>query len=313
MASKLSVEYQQRFLSQLIFDPLVFDYIDPSVKLHEETKQNPLSSAASCLNVIGSLMNSPAELIGFLQIFGLEVEELYKFPSPVSFEKRLYQDRGYAIFEWVGPQISPLNEVGGGRGQNRTSVDIFMLGRVHGKTTQILIEWKFTEGLSRPLALGRFCGQKGTERLRRYSAVLAELRKKKDFPLDFAEEFRASDPKSSFGLYDLSPNHLYQLLRMTLLAKTTYTKMLGKYVLEDYRVLHLSHSRNERLNTLHPEYLIFSPGLQRFSGQLLHDVWREILAVQEREKFISGYWDQAIHTIENVTLKNYLANRYLEE
>jgi hypothetical protein len=31
------------------------------------------------------------------------------------------------------------------------SIDAFMLGKVNGETTQILIEWKFTEGLRRNL------------------------------------------------------------------------------------------------------------------------------------------------------------------
>jgi hypothetical protein len=219
--NKLSIEFQKRFSARLIFDQSVFEGIDPDAKLHEETQRHPLSSSAACLNVIGSMGSDPVGLKKFLGSFVPGIEELYEFPPTVSFGDRIYHDKGYVIFEWIGPQNSPINERGGGRGQNRTSVDAFLLGKVNGKTTQILIEWKFTEGLSRKLVLGRFCGGKGIERLRRYSLVLAELRKHGDLPFDFNNEYSPSNPTSSVGLYDFSPDHLYQLLRMTLLAKTT--------------------------------------------------------------------------------------------
>lgn len=309
--NKLTIEFQKRFSANLIFDPSILERIDSAVKLHEETKSNPLSSSAACLNIIGALANDPKGLIKFLGLFGLEIEELYEFPSPVSFGNRIYRDKGYAIFEWIGPQDSPINEIGGGRGQNRTSVDAFMLGKINGKTTQILIEWKFTEGLSRELALGRFCGGKGVERLRRYSLVLAELRKRDDFPFDFDDEYGSNSPKSSLGIYDFSPDHLYQLLRMTLLAKKTTGNSLGNYPLEDYRIVHLAHSQNDRINTLHPEYLVLSPGLRRFSGRQLHDVWKELLAPKDKERFFYGHWDRAIDSIESNGLRMYLSERYV--
>jgi len=307
---KLTVDFQRQFIPQLIFDESVFQRIDPTAKLHEETKGHPLSSCAACLNVIGSMANDPAELTQFLGSFGLEIEELYEFPSPVCFEGLTYRDKGYAIFEWIGPKDSPINEKGGGRGQNRTSVDAFVLARIKGKITQLLIEWKFTEGFSRELALGRFCGGKGIERLKRYSLVLADLRKRGELPFDFEEEYRTSSPKSRVGIYDFSPDHLYQLLRMTLLAKMTTGRTLGKYTLEDYRVVHLTHSQNERVNILQPEYLEFSPGLQRFSKRCVHDVWKELLSARERERFICGHWDTAIRHVKNDKLRLYLAERY---
>jgi hypothetical protein len=308
--NKLSMEYQKQFASKLIFNPSVFERIDPAVKLHDETKRHPLSSSAACLNVIGSLSDTPDGLTKFLNSFGLEIDELLEFPSPVSFGDRMYHDTGYAVFEWVGPHKSPINESTGGRGQNRTSIDAFAVGKIHGKTTQILIEWKFTEGLSRPLTLGKFCGTMGIERLKRYSPILIDLKKRGEFPFDFDDEYGKSDPKSMLGLYDLSPDHLYQLLRMTLLAKTTTGMKLGEYTLEDYRIVHLAHSQNDRINTLHPEYLTLSPGLKRFSGQPLHEVWKALLSPRDREKFFSGHWDQAIHTIERNELRNYLEERY---
>lgn len=308
--NKLSLDFQKQFAANLIFAPSALDDIDPAVKLHEETLKHPLSSSAACLNVLGPLARSSTGLVRFLRAFGLDVEELYQFPSPVSVGDRVYRDQGYVVFEWVGPRRSPINERAGGRGHNRTSVDAFLIGKVDGKTTQILVEWKFTEGTSRALVLGRFAGRKGVERLRRYSMVLADLRKAGDFPFDFQEDCSSSRPASALGLYDFSPDHLYQLLRMTLLAKKTVGLAVGLYTLEDYRIVHLTHSQNDRLNILHPEYLTFSPGLQCFAGQPLHDVWKALLSPGERHRFHAGYWDGAVHTIEDEAHRAYLTERY---
>lgn len=308
--NKLTTEYQAQFSNRLLYDPSVLERIDPHARLHEETKTHPLSSSAACLNVIGSLSNSPAGLIHLLGAFGLELDEILEFPSPVSFGNRLYRDRGYAVFEWVGPLRSPINERGGGRGYMRTSVDVFLLGVIAGRVTQILLEWKFTEGMDRPLALGKFSGLKGIERLRRYTPILDELKRKAGFPFDFAQEYSQYEPGSALGISDLSPDHLYQLLRMTLLAKGTVGMTLGKYTLQDYRVVHLTHSQNERINTLHPEYLLFSPGLQPYAGRNLHETWKRLLAPADREKFIPGHWDKALPSIEDEQLRSYLLERY---
>jgi hypothetical protein len=111
-------------------------------------------------------------------------------------------------------------------------------------------------------------------------------------------------------MYDFSPDHLYQLLRMTLLAKKTTGMSLGSYTLEDYRIVHLTHSQNNRINILHPEYLILSPGLKEFSGRQLHEVWKELLSPRDRERFVYGHWDRSISTIENNELRAYLSDRY---
>ena len=130
---KLSMEFQEQFDGNLIFAPSVLDDIDPAARLHEETLRHPLSSSAACLNVLGSLAGDSRALITFLRFFGLEVENLYEFPSPISVGGRTYRDKGYVVFEWVGPRRSPINERAGGRGHNRTSVDAFLLGKVDGK------------------------------------------------------------------------------------------------------------------------------------------------------------------------------------
>ncbi len=233
--NKLSLNFQQQFPQKIIYDESVFDRIDQSVKIHSEAKRHPLSSAAACLNVLGSIGTRPSELKKFLNSFGLGIDEIIEFPSGAEIGGFKYHDRGCVVFEWIGPKKSPLNERGGGRGHNRTSIDAYVLGRIDGKVTQILIEWKFTEGDSRPLALGRFSGCKGIERLRRYSNVLAQLRRKKELPFQFEVKYNGN-VHSAIGLHDFSPDHIYQLLRMTLLAKKTTPISIGNHPVTDHRV-----------------------------------------------------------------------------
>lgn len=218
---------------------------------------------------------------------------------------RRYDDSGNIVFEWVGPKESPLGEKGG-RGLNRTSIDAYVLGIVKGKITQLLIEWKFTETYNSPLSAKIFSGIAGNERLRRYSICLAKLRKGHDFPFRMTYE-------GGFGLSDLCYEPFFQLLRMTLLAKlTTPFKFDSGLVVQDYRILHLSHSKNSGLNKVTTAHMDFSPGLRRYSGKSLHEVWKDnILTNTEAKKFCCGYWDQAIKVISDNKLKSYLSNRYL--
>jgi hypothetical protein len=303
MIDKLTINFQNQFKDKLIYDSNVFDNIDKNVKLHDETKIHPLSSAQACINVLGSMMNNPDELICFLNHFDLEIEELIEFPTNCIVDGRRYNDKGYVVFEWVGPQISPINEKGGGRGNYRTSIDAFVLARINGKTTQLLIEWKFTEGKSRALELENFAGLKGIERLNRYAKVLVPMRGKDIFPFQFSD-------KKGLGLYDFSADHLYQLLRMILLAKMTTPIQIGHLTVEDYRVVHLSHSQNIETKILHDKYLQSSPGLKKYAGKDLYDVWKAILSPIEKEKFKAGYWDLAIKAIEDEKLREYLEKRY---
>lgn len=303
--AKLELKYQKWFKNQLIFDPKVFDNIDPIAKLHDEATDNPLSSAAACLNVLGSLQSNPHELLNYLNSFGLNITELIEFPAGVNVGECIYNDKGYVVFEWIGPKKSPINESGGGRGQRRTSVDAFVIGVIDNKITQILIEWKFTEGKSRSIALEKFSGHRGLERMRRYSPVLIHLRKKGQAPFDFKDE-------KGIGLHDFSADHLYQLLRFTLLAKTTTPINIGNIKIEDYRVVHLSHSKNDESDILHKKYLTHSPGLTGFAGLKLYDAWKSILSENERLKFIGAYWDNALPNLKDGPLKNYLIDRYYE-
>jgi hypothetical protein len=300
---KLSLNFQERFMEKLIFDESILNCIDPSVKLHQETLRHPLSSSASCINVLGSMIYQPLELKNFLNNFGLKITKLFPFPSGANIGGQSYIDKGYIVFEWIGPKISPINEKAGGRGFQRTSIDAFIIAEIEGKITQLLIEWKFTEGKSRPLVLEKFAGNKGLERLRRYSEVLVPIRNTERFPFRFTEE-------KGFGLYDFSTDHLYQLLRMTLLAKKTTPLKIGDLLIEDYRIIHLSHSMNSEIEILHNKYLSHSPGFQKYGGERLYDFWIDILSEYERKKFVGGNWDVFVPTIKIEGLREYLTERY---
>ncbi len=301
--NKLSLDFQSRFKDQLIYNPSIFDFIDPKAELHKETKSNPMSSAQSCLNVLGQLATDPENLINFLNDFGLNIDKIMPFPKGADVGGEIYNDEGYVIFEWIGPSESPLYETGGGRGHCRTSIDAYIIAEIEGKLTQLLIEWKFAEGIFRSLETMKFSGLEGLERLRRYSQVLVPLRNTNKFPFIF-------DRKGGIGLFDFSVDHLFQLMRMTLLAKKTTPIIIGKLKIDDYRIVHLSHSQNEKINILHDEYLTHSPGFRKFRGMKLYDAWRSILTEKERQKFIRGHWDISLPQIANKKLRGYLLDRY---
>jgi hypothetical protein len=119
--------------------------------------------------------------------------------------------------------------------------------------------------------------------------------------------------EQGFGLYDLGYEPFYQLLRMTLLAKLTKTMAFDNGLkIEDYRILHLSHSTNDDLNIVSKEQLSFCSGLQHCVDKRLHEVWKNsILSKSESEKFHFGYWDRAINDISDEKLKQYLFERYV--
>jgi hypothetical protein len=299
---KLSFEYQKQFSDKLIFDMSVLDCVDPTAKLHDEALRHPLSSAGACLNVLGSLGTDKEAMKAFLNSLGLGITTIFDFPTGADVGGQIYNDRGCVVFEWIGPRESPINERGGGRGLNKTSIDAYVIAEIEGKVTQLLIEWKFTEGASRPIALNKFAGLRGIERVRRYSSILAEMRGA-DFPLAFTEE-------GGLSIQDFSTDHLYQLLRMTLLARRTTPLDIGPIHIEDYRVVHLSHSGNQKINIIQSEYAKFCPGLQGTVGKNFHEVWATLLAPDERGKFIAGYWDHGLSSITNAELRDYLQTRY---
>jgi hypothetical protein len=300
----LSKEFQSRWNTKPIYSNDILKGIDDNVHLHREL-MNARSSAGACINVIGNIAKDKQDLINFLNYFKLGVEDIILFPTGATFGEWKYLDSGNVIFEWIGPRTSPLNEKGGGRGQRRTSIDAFILAIIGGKLTQLLIEWKFTETYNSPQNLRKFSGIAGNERLRRYSSCLALLREKGNFPFKMIYE-------GGFGLNDLGYEPFYQLLRMTLLAKlTTPTEFDNGLGIQDYRVLHFTHSKNIGLNILSEDQLKYSPGFKDCTGENLHDMWKNIiLSENEAKKFYYGYWDEAIDVISNGAVKDYLINRY---
>ena len=300
---KSSRNYQLNWVAENIFDPNYFDAISENVQIHEHI-DNVMSSAAACINVFGYLSTRPAELVTFLNNFGLGIDEVFPFPSGADLDGEIYDDSGYVIFEWIGPGLSPINEQRGRRGQYRTSIDAYVIAKIDGKITQLIIEWKFTESYTYPEQLQKFAGLKGNERLRRYSSVLAKMRRDKDFPFIFKED-------GGMGLYDFGYEPIYQLLRMTLLAKTTTPLQLDPTLLiEDYRIVHLSHSENTALNVLTQPQLALCPGLANKAGSDLHIVWKELLAEVDQSRFYSGYWDKYLSKLESNSAVEYLVERY---
>jgi len=138
---KLTRSYQKKWADNQLFSENTRNKIGSNVQLHKEIN-NVLSSAASCLNLFSNLYET--ELLNFLNRFDLQIQEIIPFPTDSNVGGEIYDDKGNVIFEWIGPKRSPINEVGGKRGQNRTSIDAFVLAKINGKITQILIEWKFT-------------------------------------------------------------------------------------------------------------------------------------------------------------------------
>lgn len=300
--SKLSLDFQKQFSDKLIFDRGVLDRVDPMAKLHDEALRHPLSSAQACLNVLGTLGADKEELMAYLNGLGFNITQVFDFPTGVDVGGQVYKDQGCVVFEWIGPKESPINERGGGRGLNKTSIDAYAIAEIDGKVTQLLIEWKFTEGESRPIALNKFAGLRGVERVRRYASVLSEMRGS-DFPFAFTDE-------GGLGIQDFSTDHLYQLLRMTLLARKTTPLDVGPFHVEDYRIAHLSHSGNTKINVIQPEYAQNCPALQKLVGMNLHEAWPSLLTPGESRKFIAGYWDQGIPAIRDQRLRDYLQARY---
>jgi hypothetical protein len=299
--SKLEDVFQQKFANKQFFNESVLKGISKSVKLHDEVN-NVRSSAAACLNVMGYLNQHQKDIIPFFSYFGIQIEEVIPFPQNVNVGDEIYDDKGPIVFEWIGPKKSPINEKGGSRGQNRTSIDAFMLAKIFGKTTQIFIEWKFTENYSSESYNHKFSGTKGIERLRRYSTVLSALRND-SFPFNFKEE-------DTLGLVDFSYEPFYQLLRMTLLARKTTPIKIADFIVDDYAILHLSHSSNAYLETLSDQHLKYSPGLKKYISRKLHDTWKELLSDKEKQKFYFSYWDKALCKLTDNDYKQYLCDRY---
>ena len=298
---KLKDSYQKKYSGRQFINENIRTGISPNVKLHNEL-MHIRSSAASCLNVFGYLNQHPDEITPFFNQFGLSIQRVIDFPTNINYDGEIYNDIGPIVFEWIGPKRSPINEKGGSRGQSRTSIDAFLLAEINGKITQLLIEWKFTETYNSESYAHKFGGTKGIERLRRYSSVLAKLRNS-SFPFKFCHE-------DKIGLADFSYEPFYQLLRMTLLAKMTTPANLGSLIIEDYKIIHLSHSENNKLNALSRTHLKYSPGLKGCIDKSLHDTWIELLDENEKVHHVMGFWNKALSVLFDCKDKEYLCQRY---
>jgi len=299
MYYKLKEDFQKEYLKKQFVNDNILKGISTNVKLHDAVN-NVRSSAAACLNVLGYLNQHQNDIIPFFNQFDLNIQKVIPFPTNVNYEGIIYDDEGPIVFEWIGPKISPINEKGCSRGQNRTSIDGYMLAEVNGKITQLFIEWKFTETYNS--LTHKFYGKKGIERLRRYSDILSKLRKS-NFPFKFNDE-------DKIGLSDFSYEPFYQLLRMTLLAIMTTPVNLNSIRIDDYKIIHLAHSENDGLNKLSKKHLEYSPGLKKFSDEPLHDTWKELLDEQEKEHHKMEFWNKALNILSNNKDKDYLVQRY---
>jgi hypothetical protein len=75
--------------------------------------------------------------------------------------------------------------------------------------------------------------------------------------------------------------------------------------------LHLTHSQNDKINILQYENLIYSPGLQRYAGRGLHEVWSELLSNKENTRFVGTYWDKALAGLDTSDWYSYCEKRYM--
>ncbi len=98
---------------------------------------------------------------------------------------------------------------------------------------------------------------------------------------------------------------------MTLLARTTTPlRLTPDLMVEDYRILHLSHSDNDDLNTLSERHLRYSGALTQHTGSSLHSVWKSLLAPDDARRFVGGYWNLHFDKISDTALRSYLTERY---
>ena len=291
MTNVLSKEYQENFTKKNLFSNEIYRIFKlGGIKLHKGIT-SPLSSQASCFNFWYPFIQEDrkVELKKILHCLGLDVDEVLTIQPNSMFEDTLYKDGGNVIFEWIGPQKSPIGEENGFlRGHHRTSIDAYILAKINGKVTEILIEWKFTESYISKSNTGKFLGAKGIERLARYSPIIARDRNSKKEIL-----FKMSNI-DNWGLYDVCYEPLYQLLRQHMLGQETVGMRFGDYLIEDYIVMHLSHSANKKLNILTEKQCEYSKGLEKYVGQELHTIWDKLLNKSQKQRFIGAYWDKCL-------------------
>ena len=85
---------------------------------------------------------------------------------------------------------------------------------------------------------------------------------------------------------------------------------IGNITVEDYRIVHLTHSQNDDLNILSENHLKYAPGLKGFIGKSLHETWHLLLSADEKEKHIFGFWNKSLNCLTDSKDKIYLIKRY---
>jgi hypothetical protein len=107
---KITKEYQEKYRNNQFYNEKICQRngISKNVKLHDEIN-NPLSSAAACLNVMGYLNQNQDKIIPFFNYFGLDIENILSFPSGVNLHGENYDDKGPIVFEWIEIKTS-LNQ-----------------------------------------------------------------------------------------------------------------------------------------------------------------------------------------------------------
>ena len=72
----------------------------------------------------------------------------------------------------------------------------------------------------------------------------------------------------------------------------------GPYKIEDYIVIHLSHSKNTKLNQLLRKNIVYCKGLENYVGQELRTVWKNLLSPEQKHHFRGAYWDKMLMNTE---------------
>ncbi|HSA05991.1 MAG TPA: hypothetical protein P5556_02300 [Candidatus Gastranaerophilales bacterium] len=284
----LSKDYQQKWQGNNLLTPKMWELFRKNrIKAHNGIN-NPISSQACCMNFWYPFITEEQKenLRDFLEVFGIKAQKILTFKPNSTFYDCIYPDSGNVLFEWIGPIRSPIGENDGYmRGHQRTSIDAYILAKINNRVTQILIEWKFTESYSSRHNTGKFLGAKGIERLARYAPIIAKYR-------EWGKEILFNlDEIDYWGLYDICYEPFYQLLRQHLLAQETLGRRFGDYYIEDYIIMHLSHSQNHKLNILTENQAEYSKGLAKHVGREIHEIWHGLLSNGHKNKFIGEYWD----------------------
>lgn len=230
----LSKEHQEKWRNHQFISSEVLSLIKRNgIKAHTGIN-NPISSQAACMNFWYPFIEERQKenLRSFLECFGIYAEKILTIKPNSTFYDAIYKDSGNVLFEWIGPCKSPIGENDGYlRGCHRTSIDAYILAKINGKVTQILIEWKFTESYSSKHNTGKFLGAKGIERLARYAPIIARDR-------EFGQEILFNlNEIDDWGLTDICYEPFYQLLRQHLLGQETIGTRFGDYYIQDYMVL----------------------------------------------------------------------------